>query len=164
MELEPLNEIIKKALDYFDMKTYKYNYLISNQNIKVNTIDNLITFKLEEDNIKYNYELLGYYDNMTGIWIWGWVLSYLNHKDISLCKFLLEYGLKLEPETTTQEHLMIKGILVNSRIKIDEIVQLDINLAIYSYIVRDNFKFIYPRRKYLDDSKKSYITFYLLIK
>ena len=101
---------------------------------------------------------------MTGIWIWGWVLSYLNHKDISLCKFLLEYGLKLEPETTTQEHLMIKGILVNSRIKIDEIVQLDINLAIYAYLLRDKIKFIYPSKIFTDQTNTKYVTFYYLIK
>jgi len=105
MELEPLNEIVKKALDYFDTKTLQYLYLIKNQDIKINTIDNLITFRFDSENEKYNYELLGYYDNINGIWIWGWVLSYLNYKDISLGKFLLDYGLKLAPDTTTQEHL-----------------------------------------------------------
>ena len=59
---------------------------------------------------------------------------------------------------------MIKALLVNSRIIIEESVQLDINLAIYSSLMRDKIKFIFPRIRYLDESKNNFVTFYYLIK
>ena len=165
MELESLSEIVKKALEHNDKKTMDYQYLINNQNVKFDEIDNVITFYIDNNENKiFNYELLGYYDNENKIWIWGWVLSDFNYKDTPLCKYLLDYGLKLEPKSATQEQFMIKGILVNSRILIEEHVQLDINLAIYSYLVKERIKFIYPRKRYTDKTNTKYITFYYLIK
>jgi len=59
---------------------------------------------------------------------------------------------------------MLKGILVNSRIKIDELVQLDVNLALYTYLLKDKIKFIYPHKKYIDQTNTKYVTFYYLIR
>ena len=162
MDLEPLSDIVKKALEYFDSKMMMYQDLIQNQNIKLNDIDNTIMFIKNEKEEIYNYELLGYYDNNNNIWIWGWVLFGFNYKETPQCKYLLDYGLKLEPNNSTQEQVMIKGILVNSRIKIDEKVQLEINLAIYSYLIKDRVKFIYPRKRMIDNEK--FVTFYYLVK
>ena len=58
---------------------------------------------------------------------------------------------------------MIKSLLVNSRIQIEESIQLDINLALYTSLLRDKIKFIYPRRIQLDESNKIFITYYYLI-
>ena len=165
MEISSLSQYIKKAIEYYDNQNIKYKNIIETEEISYKYNINEITFK--NPNIKYNifeFETLGYFDNTSHIWVWGWVLQEFSSDQTKLCRDLLNYGLKLDPNTITDEHLFIKPLLINSRILIEEDSQLDINLAIYSYIVRDNFKFIYPRRKYLDDSKKSYITFYLLIK
>lgn len=163
MELESLSETVKKALDYYDNKTMKYQWLINNQDVKFDEIDNTIRFFNEDKEEIYNYELLGYYDNSNSIWIWSWVL-FQDGKDTQQSRYLLEYGLKLEPKNATQEQMMIKGILVNSRILIQEGVQLDVNLAIYTYLVKDRIKFIYPRKRYLDKTNTKYVTFYYLIK
>ena len=165
MEISSLSQYIKKAIEYYDNQKIKYKDIIEIEEISYNFHTNEITFK--GSNIKnniYDFETLGYFDNTSHIWVWGWVLQEIRSEQTKICRDLLNYGLKLEPNTLTEEHLLIKPLLINSRISIEEDCQLDINLAIYAYIVRDNFKFIYPRRKYLDDSKKSYVTFYLLIK
>ncbi len=76
----------------------------------------------------------------------------------------MDYGLKLELQNNLLEHSYIKSILVNSRIKIEEDIQLETNLAIYSYLLKNKIKFIYPLKVYLNNDKKEYITFYYFIK
>lgn len=164
MEFNYLSETVKKALGHFDNQNWNYRKLISNQSVNFDEINSSITFNFDESNETYNYELLGYYDNQNGIWIWGWVLADFNYKDTPQCKHLLDYGLKLEPKSATIEQSMIKGILVNSRIKIEEQVQLEVNLAIYSYLIKDRIKFIYGRKRYTDITSDKYVTFFYLIK
>lgn len=164
MEFEPLSETIKKALDHYDNQNWNYRHFVDIQDVKFDEINSTVTFFNDQTVDTFNYELLGYYDNQNGIWIWGWVLSDFNYKDTPQCKYLLDYGLKLEPKSATLEQTMIKGILVNSRIKIEEFVQLDINLSIYSYLIKDRIKFIYGRKRYLDKTTDKYVTFYYLIK
>lgn len=165
MEFESLSETVKKALEHYDNQNWNYRYLKQIQDVKFDELESSLTFFLDNDEKEIRqYELLGYYDNQNNVWIWGWVLSDFNYKDTPLCKYLLDYGLKLEPRSATMEQTMIKGILVNSRIKIEEQVQLDINLAIYSYLIKDRIKFIYGRKRYLDKSTDKYVTFYYLIK
>jgi hypothetical protein len=164
MEFESLSGTIKKALSHYDNQIWNYKDLINNQNISFDEINSTITFLIDENNKIFDYELLGYYDNQNGIWIWGWVLSDFNYKDTPECKYLLDYGLKLEPKSATIEQTMIKSILVNSRIKIEEIVQLEVNLSIYSYLIKNRIKFIYGRKRYLDNTSNNYVTFYYIIK
>jgi hypothetical protein len=54
-------------------------------------------------------------------------------------------------------------MLVNSRIQIEEETQLDINLAIYNYLLKERIKFIYPYKRYLDKERQKYVTYYFLI-
>jgi len=165
MEQGSLSQFIKKALDYYDNQKLKYYNLISLENIKYDVDKNDIVFI--DNNMKkteYTFEMLGYFDNMTNIWIWAWLMHNIQSNQTKICRDLLAYGLKLEPDTILEEHNFIKALLVNSRIMIEDSIQLETNLAICAYLVRDKFKFIYPRKLYLDDSKTSFITFYLLIK
>ena len=165
MEIGSLNQFIKKALDYYDNQKLKYSNMINLNKIKYDETNNTIIFT--DENMKeydFMFETLGYFDNSTQIWIWGWLMHNIKSNQTRICRDLLAYGLKLEPDTILEEHNFIKSLLVNSRIMIDEDTQLETNLAICAYLVRDKFKFIYPRKLYLDDSKKTFITFYLLIK
>lgn len=164
MDFESLSETVKKALEHWDNQNWNNKNLIDNQYVKFDELNSTITFFIDDTIKIYNYELLGYYDNQNGVWIWGWVLSDFNYKDTPQCKYLLDYGLKLEPKSATIEQTMIKGILVNSRIKIEEQTQLDVNLALYSYLIKDRIKFIYGRKRYLDKTSDNYVTFYYLIK
>jgi hypothetical protein len=164
MEFESLSETVKKALEHYDNQNWNNKKMVDNQDVKFDELNSTITFFINDTSKIYNYELLGYYDNQNGVWIWGWVLSDFNYKDTPQCKYLLDYGLKLEPKSATIEQTMIKGILVNSRIKIEEQTQLDVNLALYSYLIKDRIKFIYGRKRYIDKTLDSYVTFYYLIK
>ena len=163
-------EYIKKALDYYDEQILKYNNLIISKNIKISekiNEDNEIIFYDEDNKIAYDstFEVLGYFDSSTRVWVWGWLMQGFKNEDTKISKDLLNYGLKLEPSTKYIDlEMMIKALLVNSRIRIGEDIQLTINLAICCKIVRERFKFIYPKKVYTDTTKKNYITFYLLVK
>lgn len=165
MESGSLNQFIKKALEHYDNQNFKYKHLILLNNIKYNSTRSTINFIDNNDNEHdYDFETLGYFDNITNIWIWSWIIHDLKSEQTKIARNLLNYGLKLEPGQNLEEHSMMKLLLVNSRIKLEEQLQLDVNIAIFSYIMKDSIKFIYPRKKYLDETKKTYVTFYLLIK
>jgi len=162
METESLNQLIRKAFDYYDNLTIDHIAHIKSMNIEIDERVNEITFKT--DNKTYNYEIIGYFDNNNMIWIWSWLLPQFSSNLTKIARDLLNYGLKLEPESNVTEHLFIKSLLVNSRISIEDAIQLDTNLAIYSYLSPNKFKFIYPHKIYADENKKNYITLYYLIK
>jgi len=162
METDSLNQMIKKAYDYYDNMTVSHYELIKLDDIMILERDNEITFNINKKT--YNYEILGYFDNINLIWIWSWVLPQFNSNLTKIARELLNYGLKLEPESNISEHLFIKSLLVNSRISIEDSIQLDTNLAIYSYLSPNKFKFIYPYKIYTDENKKKYITLFYLIK
>ena len=165
MELGSLNQFIKKALDYYDNQNFKYKKFISKEITRYNIDSNTVEFKDDNGNKEtFTFETLGYFDNTTNIWVWSWIMHKLTSAQTNISRSLLNYGLKLEPEMNLEEHSMMKLLLVNSRIKLEEQIQLDVNLAIFSYIMKDGIKFIYPRKKYLDETKNSYVIFYLLIK
>jgi hypothetical protein len=165
MEIRSLNQLVKKALEHYDIQQLNYRETIDTQDVKFNLETTEITFKFQDDTI-YNaeYEILGYFDNLTNIWIWGWLLTELSVKHTVLCRELLNYGLKLEPGSNSEEHSLIKTMLVNSRILLEEFTELEVNLAICSYILKDKIKFIFPRKRFIDSSNKKYVTFYYLIK
>ena len=164
MNVESLSQIIKMAIEKYDTICLKYSEHIINKNTQFGNNEDTIKFNFNDYVEEYDCELLGYFDNQNNIWIYSWVLTNRNLSSTKISRELLEYGLKLEPNSNTDEHYMIKSLLVNSRIQIEESLQLDINLALYTSLLRDKIKFIYPQIIYLDESNKNFVTFYYLIK
>jgi hypothetical protein len=168
MENDSLNQFIKKALQHYDtqnLANIKILY-VPDSNVKFSLNTDTITFILDDKEETFDFEMLGYFDNQVNIWIWAWLLTNLNSEQTKISRELLNYGLKLEPTSNSIEHFFIKSLLVNSRISIEEDIQLDTNLAIFSYIIKNKIKFIYPRKRYLEKSNNTgeYVTFYYLIK
>ena len=167
MENNSLKQFIDKALLYYDEQNNKYLNLINTKNYKIKKIQEV---NLESGIIKFNkkyefyYEILGYFDNQHNIWIWSWVLPNLDNELTIISKDLLIYGLKLEYNRDNLEHSIIKSLLVNSRILLEDFIQLEIYLAIISYIIKNKILFIFPIKIYIDKKKKLFNTFYYLIK
>jgi hypothetical protein len=157
-----LVQLIQSSLKYYDDQNIKYIQYIKTNSISFEPDLNTGFIKLNDR--EFDYEILGYFDNQNNVWIWGWVLSDLSYERTRLCKELLNYGLKLEPSSNSLEHYIIKSLLLNSRILLEEYVQLETYLAIVSYIIKDKILFIYPRKRYLDDKNISYVTVYYFIK
>ena len=162
MENIPLAQLIKSSLKYYDDQNIQYIEFINTNN--VNFDQNLNSGLITINNREFDYEVLGYFDNQNNIWIWAWVLPELSYDRTILSKELLSYGLKLEPSSNSLEHYIIKSLLLNSRILLEEYIQLETYLAIISYIIKDKILFIYPRKKFIDNKNTEFITVYYFIK
>ncbi len=159
-----LDTLIDKSLNFFDYQNKKYNNYLKEDDISITRDKNIIKFNnLNED---FKYELLGIFDNTTNIWMWGWMMPDFLYNETNLIRKLLNYGLKISPSVITpisDEKLYLKTQMVNSRFLLYEQFQLDLHLAIASYLVKDSIKFIYSKKKYLDKDKTKYITVYYFI-
>jgi hypothetical protein len=164
MNINYLGPFIKKALEHYDAQKLKYKELIHTDDVYIsqNIDDGIVFFPNGKNKETFDYELLGYMDNNEKIWVWSWVLTNVDPELSLMSRDILKYGIDLDPKSNTLEHFMLKSLLVNSRSVIDENTQLDVNLAIFSFILKEKIHFIYPRRRLIDKNK--YNTFYYLIK
>jgi len=164
-EINELNlaTLVTNALLYYDEKSIEYNKYINVENIKINRMEGTIIFN---DIDLYKYEILGLFDNTNHIWMWAWMVPDFISSETNIVKKLLFYGLKINPSILTKvpdDKLYLKTQLVNSRFLLQDEFQLELHLAISSYLAKDNFKFIYSKKKYLSNDKKKYITVYYMI-
>ena len=158
-----LSILIKKSLDYYDVQNDTYKY-ISALSSTIDRENNTIHFPDIDE--KYKYEILGFFDNSTQIWMWAWMSPDFLSNETIIVKKLLNYGLKINPTTIkplSPDKLYLKTQLVNSRFLLEDEIQLDLHLAIASYLAKDNFKFIFNKKKYLNKNNTKYITVYYLI-
>jgi hypothetical protein len=162
--MDDLNVLIDKSLNFYDTQNNKYKEYLKEDDIVVTREKNLIKFS--NLNKEFKYELLGMFDNTTNIWMWGWMIPDFLYNETNLVRKLLNYGLKISPSVITpisDEKLYLKTQMVNSRFLLKEQFQLDLHLAIASYLVKDSIKFIYNKKKYLNKDKTKYITVYYFI-
>jgi hypothetical protein len=141
-----ITEFIKQRLNYLDESNNKFKHLIkiSPENVDQYNDTQTIIFK-EKDIFLYEGKstTLGTFDLNTKIWLWAWVSPYFTSKETKHSKDILEYGLKLEPDSNSIIHFYLKNHLVSSRIYFDTDIALDVHLAISLYITKT--KFIYPK-------------------
>ncbi len=156
--MNKISELILKSFEYYDNQNYIYKKYL-NKNGILDGENSVIIFEKE----KFKYELLGVFDNQTNVWIWSWMIPLIDNEKSNISKKLLNYGLNIFPNNDSEDSIYLKTQLLNSRFLIEDKFQLEIHLALSSYLAKDNFKFLYPIKQYLDDKKKRYITKYFLI-
>lgn len=163
-------ELIKKSLKHFDTQNNKYSKFLKNTKFThplLNVNDKKILNKIDGNEIDntliFNNEILGIFSHQTNVFLWSWSLPYLGINDTIISKELLNYGLKLEPVSNNVSHFFLKSLLVNARNYIENDFDLELILAISSYILKDKYNFIYPVNTYNKD-KKIIITTYFLVK
>lgn len=142
--IEEIKEIIIKSLDLYDINAIKYSNIFKSR-VEVSKETNIIKFYSKEYELLLvaSYQYAGYYDVNNNIWIWSWLLP-LTNNNTKLARELLEYGLKLDVNSINNDQIFIKNLLLNSRFIIRNKVGLDINLSIFSYILKEKILFIYP--------------------
>jgi hypothetical protein len=176
-----LETLINKSFDYYDKQNITYNNLIESSNIIIDSPNSTLRNTSPEDNHEttiisqrelpyirfkndnFNYEILGIFDMKTNIWIWSWVFPFIDKLLNKESKGLLKYALNLNiTDIDSKDHYFLKTQLTNSRIYMKDKFQLDILLAICSYILGNNIDFIYPDVKILSPSHT--VIYFLLIK
>ena len=130
-------ELIINALNYYD-KNYEqtknifknvkyYSFIISKSDLEHSRIIFYDTNKKKL--FESRYEVISVFLPKVDIWIWGWATPRILKNQSGLIKKVLNYGLDLDKNYTS-----LKLLLTTSRLKVDNMVQLDINTAIASYI------------------------------
>lgn len=159
-----LSILIKKALEYYDTQNTKYQHISKLSNLPLDREKNIIKFAGIDTEFKY--EILGMFDSMNNVWLWGWMSPDFLYNETNIVRNLLNYGLKINPTLINEvafNKIYLKTQLVNSRFVLEDSVQLELHLAIASYLAKDKFKFIYTKKKYIGTDKKKYICIYYLV-
>jgi hypothetical protein len=162
MSENSLKQLVKKALLNYDIKNEKHEDIINTKEYIFNTENATLTFN--KLNKKFKFNILGIFDYSKKIWIWSWLVPSYSYNHILYTKKLLDYGIKINPEKIDIEFLWIKTQLVNSRFLLDDSLQLDIHLAVISYLMKDNFDFIYPVTKQMTKNKDDKLIIYYILK
>jgi hypothetical protein len=149
-------EDIKKSILMYDFNRDSFNKTIPKiKSIKYeNSNTDLNPSYIIINDIKFIYNIVGRFDKTTNLWEWGYVNEDIKNKfnDIRL---LFYYGI----DTIEQNSKIFKNILINSKIKINNTLNLDIILAITTgFLSNRGFKYIYP----VNESEN--ITKYLILK
>ena len=133
-------DIVIDALRYYDKNTEKYEKAFKNaryHKILYNKSDidhNKITFYDEHKKpiLTSKFEIIGVYDNIPKTWIWAWSNPYFSKNTTYISRKILNYGLDLDSSTS-----FLKSELISSRFRISSFVQLDLHVAIASYISKN---------------------------
>ena len=174
-----LENLIMKALDYYDQQnsenkkyisddtdiTFQRSKEFSHDSDQVGDYEPKIYFQNKKQNMieNYLYEILGIFDNKTNIWVWSWVFPLIDNRLNQECKNLLKYGLNINIKNVeSMDSYFIKTQLTNSRIYFKDKFQLDILIAVCSYLLGSKIKFIKEYKRKLNDDH--YITYYYLLK
>jgi hypothetical protein len=136
-----MNNIIKSALEYYDknqeqiLKLLKDVYFLKfgNHNDRVKYI--IFYDKDKKKIFESSYQFAGIYISKKKTWKWAWSLAYSNKENTFISRKVLDYAFNLDTVT----ELELRSRLLNSNIKIINENQIDINLAIISYISKIPF-------------------------
>jgi hypothetical protein len=126
--------IIKNALEYYDTKLKKITKNVHYIKIIHKTKDmerNIIKLFDNNDNIilESKYELIGMLTNKLKIWMWAWSNPKIHKNNTYISKKILNYGLNL-----SQNELILKTKLITSRFIITSPIQIQINIALATYL------------------------------
>lgn len=139
------------ALEYYDSNTEKYRNFFKT----VSTTEIVVAKKdMEHSVIKFydknnkkmfesRFEYVGFYQEFSKSWLWAWADPQLLKNNSYLSRKLLYYGLDLDPQI---DDVFLKNTLLKSDSPITDIVQLETNTAIASYLTK--IPLIYTDHRY----------------
>jgi hypothetical protein len=156
-----IQHIITGALVEYDSSQPTINYLKKNTNLEyihtqTETKRNIFVFRDKDTNEKIletEVEILGVFYDKFDIWTWAWSQTGLLNSENYLSKEILIYALKLGKEMS-----YLKSILTTSRGVIKDKTQVDINLALGAYIIKQPY--LYPYEYIIKDHK---LTYYVIL-
>lgn len=137
---------IKKALIEYDSASSVIKYLLKNtihvieqtsSNYK-RSISKFFSRTTNELVLESENEILAIYYSKHQIWCWAWSLVELTDSENFLAKEILLYSLGMDTNLS-----YIKSLLTTSRGIIDDVSQLDINLAVSSSLIKQPYIFPY---------------------
>lgn len=153
------------ALNYYDNNYDKYNKFL--HKIKFFSVEksdkdmtsNNISFFDKKQNLllKSRYEIIGEYNSFSNTWIWSWSKPDYKKNLTYLSRQILKYGLDID---ITIENIFLKTELITSRFRISDPIQLDVHMAIASYIAKQPLIYnLYIPLKNIPNSDQEFMNF-----
>jgi hypothetical protein len=134
---------IKTAIEEHDLYEYKVlNFLKKIEYFKIQNDRNLTPrIKLFDSNknllLESSFENVGIFKQKNNIWQWGWSMNSINNNQNFISRNILTYSFKLKTEIPSE--YLLKAILLESKHFIKNKLQLEILLAISSYLSKFHF-------------------------
>lgn len=140
-------KIISKALEYYDknLEINRNNIFNKSDNYKIFEEDNknkIIFYKNKKEIFKFNCEQIGMYDKNSNTWIWSWSDPYKLKSTDSISRRILNYGLNLD-----KNQILLKSTLITSRFKVYNETQINIKIALSSYLSKNPIVFSVDKYK-----------------
>lgn len=159
-------DVIKNALDYFDLKNDKYKNIFSKfrkHEVKYSHTDitnSYIKFFDENNNLKVksNVQLIANYYPNENLFVWAWGIPEIEKNLNYLSRKILSYGLDIHED----ENYYLKSLLINSRLYIRNIDELYILLSLSLYLTKKDFFIIADQDKgttNFEDAWKIYLLY-----
>jgi len=145
--MDNYNSLIPNALLTYDMNNKKYsNFFNKCKYVNFTPRDDpnrqrIVTFfdSNKEKILASKYEILGVENISTETWIWAWAYPNYNKSETTISRQLLNYGFDIY----TTEDIYLKSELITSRFRISNPIQIDIHVAIASYLTKHPIIFTY---------------------
>lgn len=142
---------VTTSLKYFDENNEKYDGILKHAKYvkyifaENDMSNNIVVFfdKNKNEIFKSRYEIIGLYNTDVNTWTWSWAIPTFKKNNTGTARKLLNYGLMLDPSVK-----YLKTELITSRFRVADFVQLDIHVAIASYISKNPFVYKYGMAKY----------------
>jgi hypothetical protein len=157
------NEESKDLFLIYDNINLKYNKYLKYTNAKFDSKKNILTMKFDDEEVEFVYEFLGTYDSESRIWSWGWSTLLYKWNEDTLSYRLLTWGITYydsDPESFNNHY---KKVIINSKIFLETELELDNHIATITLLQKNDMKFIYSEKKYLDEMKEKYFIDYYYI-
>lgn len=140
-----VNTLVSDALEYYDTNNEKYELFFKRvKNIKFEEAKSdldyyqIVFYDNNEIIIgRSRYENIGVYSQKGKVWTWAWSISTFAKKTTSIIRKVLAYGFDID-----SNKIFLKNELITSRFKISDKTQLDIHIAIASYLSKQPAIFI----------------------
>lgn len=140
-----VNTLVSDSLEYYDANNEKYESFFKRvKNVKFEAaksdLDYYEIIFFDEHGIalgKSRYENIGVYSQKGRVWTWAWSISAFAKKTTAIIRKVLNYGFDID-----SDKIFLKNELITSRFKISDKTQLDIHIAIASYLSKQPAIFI----------------------
>jgi hypothetical protein len=135
-EILKIDSTIRDSLNYYDSNREKYkDFFEKIKYIKFvnnnNLIDDIIFYDSNKKVLlESSYEILGVYLPKSETWKWSWAIPTIHKKYTYISRKILEYAFNLDHI----KELPLRNSLINSKINIANDLQLDIHIALSSYV------------------------------
>ncbi|AYV80195.1 MAG: hypothetical protein Gaeavirus15_5 [Gaeavirus sp.] len=142
-KLIKIDSTVRDSLEYYDINQLRFSKFLNKIRYiewinNINLTDTIIFYdKHKKKLLESSYEIMGIYVPKTHMWKWSWSIPSIPKKHTFISRKILEYAFNLDHE----KEYLLRSELINSKVKINNDLQLDIHIGLSSYVGKQPFIF-----------------------